>query len=107
MAENKVNNTEELNEELGAEVDFDDILDLEDEVDEKKPLTVPKWLVTFGKVAEGTLAIFGGVVAVFWIKDKTSKKRRRNQIPARHESRRILEDSGVTADLGDVKITNF
>lgn len=107
MAENKNVNTEELNKELETEVELDDVIDLEDEVDEEKTFKVPKLLVTFGKAAEAALAIFGGTVAIFWIKDKTSKKRRRNQIPVRHESRRILEDSGVTADLGDVKITNF
>ena len=103
VVEETVDETEEIVETTPVE---------EAESDEKKTtIKVPKWLVTTAKSAEAIAAIFGTVVAAFWIKDKVSKGKRRKRISAPAQDRlsdshrSILESTESIGD--DIKITNF
>lgn len=62
---------------------------------------IPNWLVIFGNVFEGILALFGALVGVFVIKDSFKPKRQRpyTQAPTYKEPE--------TKTYDDIEITNF
>jgi hypothetical protein len=107
MADKK-NFNEVVDEELDDEVEVEvDDTDAEEEpeivVETKKPNGFIEGCKKIGRIAEGALAIFGGVVGGLMIYDGIkTRKQRKNYIPAQPQQQ--IPQSTTEQILGDAKV---
>jgi hypothetical protein len=96
---------EELDDEVEVEVDDTDAEEEEVVVETKKPNGFVEGCKKVGRIAEGALAIFGGVVGGLMVYDGIKTRRqRKNYIPAQPQQ---IPQSTTQEVLNDVKVETF
>lgn len=97
---------EELDDEVEVEVDNTEAEEEEIVVETKKENGFIKTCKKVGRIAEGALAIFGGLTAGLMIYDGVkTRKQRKNYISAQPQHQ--IPSSTTQEVLNDVKITEF